>query len=74
VIVDTILAMSRALNMTTVAEGVESAEEAEMLRARGCTVLQGFFVSSPMPAEAVISFAQSWSPRDVAGLRLLATG
>jgi len=74
VIVDTILAMSRALNMITVAEGVESAEEAEMLRARGCTVLQGFLVSAPMPASAVLSFARSWSPRDIAGLRLLATG
>lgn len=73
VIVDTILAMSRALNMTTVAEGVESAAEAEMLRLRGCTVLQGYFASTPMPDGEVVSFIRSWSPRS-AGLRLLPTG
>jgi len=41
VTVDTTLAMSRALRMTTVAEGVQSAVEARMLRERGCAALQG---------------------------------
>jgi len=74
VIVDTILAMSRALNMTTVAEGVESVEEAEMLRARGCKVLQGFVVSEPMPGRDVLSFATAWANRAVTRLHLLAAG
>lgn len=72
VIVDTILAMSRALNMTTVAEGVESLDEAEMLRARGCTVLQGFYVSAPMPADSVLPFIHQWTPRAKSTPRLLA--
>jgi EAL domain-containing protein (putative c-di-GMP-specific phosphodiesterase class I) len=74
VIVDTILAMSRALNMTTVAEGVESVEEAEMLRARGCKVLQGFLVSEPMHGRDVLSFATAWANRAVARRHLLAAG
>lgn len=74
VIVDTILAMSRALKMTTVAEGVESTEEAEMLRTRGCTVLQGFLVSEPLPGTAVLPFVSSWTGRDLGRVRLRAAG
>ncbi|MCA0242321.1 MAG: EAL domain-containing protein [Proteobacteria bacterium] len=61
VIVDTILAMSRALGMTTVAEGVESRVEAQMLRERGCQRLQGFLISQPLPAAQVGAFIEAWA-------------
>lgn len=75
VIVETILAMARALGMTAVAEGVERQEEAEMLRARGCAVLQGFLVSRPLAAERVHAFLVEWPDRacDTLGLRKSAT-
>jgi diguanylate cyclase (GGDEF)-like protein/PAS domain S-box-containing protein len=60
ILVDTILAMARALSMSTVAEGVETEEEAAMLRDRGCTVLQGYYVSRPMQSHAVAPFARDW--------------
>jgi len=60
ILVDTILAMARALSMSTVAEGVETEEEAAMLRDRGCTVLQGYYVSRPMQSTAVAPFAREW--------------
>jgi EAL domain-containing protein (putative c-di-GMP-specific phosphodiesterase class I) len=60
VIVDTILAMAQALGMSAVAEGVETAEQARMLRVRGCTALQGFLFSRPLRPEAVLPFLEQW--------------
>ena len=68
VIVDTILAMSRALRMTTIAEGVETALEAQMLRERGCKVLQGFLISPPLPADQVAGFMADWPGQALARL------
>lgn len=48
-IIETILAMSAALNYDAVAEGVETEEEAEFLRRRGCPVAQGYLYSAPLP-------------------------
>ena len=62
VIVETILAMARALRMRTIAEGVEHPIEAEMLRERGCAAFQGFLVSRPLPAADVAAFVQEWRP------------
>ena len=48
-----IVAMSDALGVTTIAEGVESETQAEHLLGLGCSVAQGYLYSRPMPAEAV---------------------
>jgi diguanylate cyclase (GGDEF)-like protein len=66
VLVETILAMSAALKMTAVAEGVESVDEARLLRSRGCSLMQGFLVSKPIPAEDVRAFLSSWNADEVA--------
>jgi diguanylate cyclase (GGDEF)-like protein/PAS domain S-box-containing protein len=60
VIVETILAMARALRLRTIAEGVEHAVEAAMLRERGCSAFQGFLMSRPLPATAVAAFLVDW--------------
>ena len=46
-----ILSMSDQLELQTVAEGVECAEEQIMLAQMGCQHLQGFAIARPMPAE-----------------------
>ena len=48
-----IIAMARSLNMTTVAEGVETVEQLEFLNALGCDVIQGYLISRPLPAEQI---------------------
>jgi EAL domain-containing protein (putative c-di-GMP-specific phosphodiesterase class I)/GGDEF domain-containing protein len=48
-IVETILAMAAALDYEVVAEGVETEEEAEFLRRRGCPIGQGFLYSAAQP-------------------------
>jgi diguanylate cyclase (GGDEF)-like protein len=45
-----ILAMAQSLGLRVVAEGVETVEQADFLRARGCHELQGFLFSPPIAA------------------------
>jgi diguanylate cyclase (GGDEF)-like protein len=52
-IVETILALARGLGLTTVAEGVETGHQAELLKELGCDVLQGFHFFRPMPAAEI---------------------
>jgi len=45
--------------MTTTAEGVETREQLDRVRALGCTDVQGFFYSPPLPvAELTRMFAK----------------
>src|SRR5690606_27269515 len=50
-LVRTIIALARALEMHTVAEGVERPEELELLLQLGCDKSQGFLHSKALPAE-----------------------
>jgi EAL domain-containing protein (putative c-di-GMP-specific phosphodiesterase class I) len=49
--VEAISALAKSLGIGLVAEGVEDAHQAEFMRARYCTELQGFLFSRPVPAE-----------------------
>ena len=53
VIVQAVVNIASASNMTTVAEGVETAAQREMLRTLGCTEMQGYLFSKPKPAAEV---------------------
>ncbi|HET6552479.1 MAG TPA: EAL domain-containing protein [Dyella sp.] len=50
-ITDAIITMAHGLDMTVVAEGVETLAQAEHLRRAGCSLLQGFLFGHAMPAE-----------------------
>lgn len=43
--------LARELKLTTVAEGVETAEQLELVAELGCDVAQGFYVAVPMDAD-----------------------
>jgi EAL domain-containing protein (putative c-di-GMP-specific phosphodiesterase class I) len=49
-IVQTTLTLAGSLGMQTVAEGVETREQADMLRELGCDTLQGYFIHRPVSA------------------------
>lgn len=49
-IADAIITMAQNLEMSVVAEGVETPEQADYLRQAGCRLLQGFLYGAPMPA------------------------
>ena len=48
-----VVAMACSLNMTTVAEGVETSEQLACLIAPGCDVMRGFHISRPVPNEQI---------------------
>lgn len=50
-IVTAIVRMARSLGLRTVAEGVETVEQLEQLRALGCDAAQGYYFGRPMAAE-----------------------
>jgi len=49
-IVTAVIGMSRTLNLVVIAEGVETREELEFLRAQGCDEAQGYYLGRPVPA------------------------
>jgi len=49
--------IARALNLRTVAEGIETRPQANFLAELGCDVLQGFYFAKPMPADNLLAFA-----------------
>ncbi len=57
-VVRAIAALGASLGMTTTAEGVETAEQEAIIRADGCTHMQGYLVSRPVPAGDVAGLIQ----------------
>ncbi len=55
-IIEAIIAMSKSLDLEVTAEGVETAEQFNLLGAKGCDEFQGYLLGRPMPQEAVEAF------------------
>ena len=62
-----IISMSDELGLDTIAEGVETKEQAEFLHEKGCTVAQGFYFSKPLPLEEFerIAFPNDYKQEEV---------
>ncbi len=52
-VVRAITSLGSGLGMTTIAEGVETAEQAALVEADGCTDIQGYLISRPIPATEI---------------------
>ena len=52
-IVKAVAGLGKGLGIATTAEGVETAEQLQHVRAEGCTEVQGYLFSAPQPAEAL---------------------
>jgi len=62
-IVSAILTMTHSLGMRAVAEGVEKAEQLEVLARHGCETAQGFYFCRPMPADECRDLLTKWAGR-----------
>ena len=47
------IGLGRALGLTTVAEGVETAEQLDLLKKLDCSLAQGFYFARPQPGDEV---------------------
>ena len=65
-LVQAIVALGRALNMTLLAEGVETEEQRVLLRLAGCDEMQGYLFARPAPREALDKLVASAVSRAVA--------
>ncbi len=53
-----VVAMARHLDITVTAEGVETAEQADLVRELGCTGAQGFLYSPAVPASEIAEWVE----------------
>ena len=51
VIVEAIVAIGKAMNLTVLAEGAEDQDQVELLKEIGCSTVQGFYYAKPKPVE-----------------------
>jgi predicted signal transduction protein with EAL and GGDEF domain/CheY-like chemotaxis protein len=64
-IIRAVLAMAHSLGMRVTAEGVETREQAQMLKLLGCDTLQGYYFSRPVLADNIPALlSKTW---DIAG-------
>ena len=57
-VVEAVVGLASKLGMTTVAEGVETPQQASILMALGCTVAQGYLFSKPVPSAEFVAFVR----------------
>ncbi len=60
-LVQAIIDMGKSLDLTLVAEGVESRSHEIFLKKQGCHIAQGFYYAKPMPANALETFIQAFN-------------
>lgn len=59
VIVQTIIMLAKGLEISVIAEGVETEQQLEFLRLRECDAFQGYFCSPPVPNAAFLALLDS---------------
>ena len=62
-IVEANIGLAHNLKMDTVAEGIESIEEWQLLSDLNCDMAQGYLIAKPMPAGELIEWEKNWLSR-----------
>ena len=65
-IVRAVAGLGTSLGIATTAEGVETAEQLERVRAEGCTEVQGYLFSPPRPASELGDLIAAGEPKQAA--------
>lgn len=55
-IVSATISMAHKMDLAVIAEGVETKEQADFLKESGCTSMQGYYFSKPLPANVLTEF------------------
>jgi diguanylate cyclase (GGDEF)-like protein len=64
-IVQSVVSIGRGLGMEIVAEGVETEFEAVTMAKFGCTQLQGYYFSRPLPIDDMVAFLKTFRPKRI---------
>jgi diguanylate cyclase (GGDEF)-like protein len=70
-IAEAIINLGKALGLTIVAEGVETAEQDKFLRDHACDEIQGFLFSHPVPPEKIVELLNSMHELDSGNSQLI---
>jgi EAL domain-containing protein (putative c-di-GMP-specific phosphodiesterase class I) len=65
-LVAAVVGMGRALKLCVVAEGIETAEQAEVLREMGCDIGQGYLFSRPVAGDELEALVSAGVPLQAA--------
>ena len=55
-----IIAIAQKMNMSVIAEGVETKQQLQFLRNQGCEEIQGYLLSPAIPADNFAEFIRNW--------------
>ena len=58
----TITQLAHAVGCNVVAEGIETAAQADYLRSIGCEAAQGYYYARPLPADEFYRWCTNWKP------------
>lgn len=64
VVLESSLEMAKKLNIASVAEGVETRADFDLLCRLRCDMAQGYFIAKPMDSAAYLDWTRSWKPPD----------
>jgi EAL domain-containing protein (putative c-di-GMP-specific phosphodiesterase class I) len=62
-IIRAVAGLGLSFGVTTTAEGVETQEQLDQMRAEGCTEVQGYFYSKPVPASQIAQLLSAFQKR-----------
>jgi diguanylate cyclase (GGDEF)-like protein len=62
-IIRAVAGLGQSFGMTTTAEGVETQEQLDQMRAEGCSEVQGYFYSKPVPASEIAQLLSLFEER-----------
>lgn len=69
-IVIAIITMAKALNLEIIAEGVELKKHVDFLKRQKCDIIQGFYLSKPLPVSDLQGFLEMWEPSLINGKKV----
>ena len=62
-IIRAVAGLGQSFGITTTAEGVETQEQLDQMRAEGCSEVQGYFYSKPVPAREIAQLLARFQER-----------
>lgn len=67
-LIESIIGIGHSLKIPTLAEGVETGEQATVLKEYGCTSFQGYYFAKPMDIESLHRYIGTYTPGKIASI------